>query len=397
MLIAGDFDLHRVILDYYTNMAKLLGPRTQQYWGHAGVWTTETQHLTGAYDMSDYGCGRPGSPSDPYPYQVMQSGYLHVDQGGDSGTGEWALMALDYFSWTNDARYLPLAFAAADYLQFHFVANFNASTGRYFVFPAQVLETYWCDYNETSKAWVNCCSDDAPTISGMMTLFEKLLALPDAYTTAAQRAAWAAFMSKMPQLPVNPATKVIQPARVVQNGPHNSEGPEIYAIHPHRVYTMGRKVASGTDISIGQATFASSSWSQSGSGWMYGINAAALIGDSANANAQIMSRANTANAAGYRFPAFAPHEQDYDPSADHYANMMRAVQESLLQSGEDGFADPTIVLFAAWPCSLDVDFKLAAPLATTVEVSYAGGKLVSLVVTPASRASAVKWANCVAN
>ena len=172
MLIAGDFDLHRVILDYYTNMAKLLGPRTQQYWGHPGVWTTETQHLTGAYDMSDYGCGRPGSPSDPYPYQYMQvrevartrpfccsqsapptapladalffssqSGYLHVDQGGDSGTGEWSLMAIDYFSWTNDARYLPLAFAAADYFMNRYVANLNASTGRYVVFPAQVLET----------------------------------------------------------------------------------------------------------------------------------------------------------------------------------------------------------------------------------------------------------------
>jgi hypothetical protein len=45
MLIAGDFDLMRVILDYYTNMAKLLGPRTQAYWGHPGVWTTETQQV----------------------------------------------------------------------------------------------------------------------------------------------------------------------------------------------------------------------------------------------------------------------------------------------------------------------------------------------------------------
>ena len=118
--------------------------------------------------------------------------------------------------------------------------------------------------------------------------------------------------------------------------------------------------------------------------------------------------------------------QDFDPSADHYANvrsrarararmrplagplkrslarspiaqMNRAVQESLLQTGDDGFENPTIVLFAAWPCDLDVDFKLAAPLATTVEVSYAGGRLVSLVVDPPDRASAVKWAGCVPN
>lgn len=141
MLIAGDFDLHRVILDYYTNMAVLLGQRTQLYWGHPGVWTTETQHLTGAYDMSDYGCGRPGSPSDSYPYQYMASGYLHVDQGGDSGTGEWSLMAIDYYHWTGDSRYLPLAYAAGDYFMNRYKANLNATTGRYVIFPAQVLET----------------------------------------------------------------------------------------------------------------------------------------------------------------------------------------------------------------------------------------------------------------
>ena len=192
------------------------------------------------------------------------------------------------------------------------------------------------------------------------------------------------------------ADKVIQPARIAQNGGHNGEGPEVYAMHPHRVFTKGRAVASGTDISVGEATFAASGWSHGGSGWAYGINAAALIGSTDNAMQQVLGRAlNTGLAPGYRFKAFAPHEQDYDPSADHYANMNRAVQEMLLQSGEDGFEAPTIVLFPAWPCDTDVDFKLAAPLSTTVEVSYAAGKLVSLVVTPASRASAVKWANCV--
>lgn len=34
---------------------------------------------------------------------------------------------------------------------------------------------------------------------------------------------------------------------------------------------------------------------------------------------------------GYRFPGFAPHEQDYEPSADHYANMMSAVHWMIVQ------------------------------------------------------------------
>jgi hypothetical protein len=53
MVLAGDFDLMRVVLDYYTNMEKLLGPRTLAYWNHTGMWTTETHHLSGAYDPSE--------------------------------------------------------------------------------------------------------------------------------------------------------------------------------------------------------------------------------------------------------------------------------------------------------------------------------------------------------
>ncbi len=61
---------------------------------------------------------------------------------------------------------------------------------------------------------------------------------------------------------------------------------------------------------------------------------------------------------------------------------MRCLQEMLLQSGDDGFATTQIVLFPAWPCQWDVSFKLWGPLATSVDVVYAGGKLVSMVVDP---------------
>lgn len=129
MLTAGDSDSMKVILDYYTNMAAFLSQRTLAYWGHPGVWTTETQHLTGAYSEEDYGCSR-----DPnYPVMYETSGYLHVDQGGDSGTGEWSLMALDFYSYTGDSTYLPLAFAAADYFMHHFTNT--TGDGRVLVWP----------------------------------------------------------------------------------------------------------------------------------------------------------------------------------------------------------------------------------------------------------------------
>ena len=75
--------------------------------------------------------------------------------------------------------------------------------------------------------------------------------------------------------------------------------------------------------------------------------------------------------------------------------MNRALQEMLIQTGEDGFTSTTIVLFPAWPCDWDVSFKLWGPLNTTVEVVYANQALVSLDVVPPSRAGAVKWASCV--
>jgi alpha-L-fucosidase 2 len=50
MLAAGDFDEFKVILDYIANQEVLLGQRTLAYWNHTGMWTTETTHLSGAYD-----------------------------------------------------------------------------------------------------------------------------------------------------------------------------------------------------------------------------------------------------------------------------------------------------------------------------------------------------------
>jgi len=393
MVLAGDYDLQAVILDYYMNLLKLLGPRTQVYWNHSGMWTTETHHLSGAYDMSDYGCGRPSS-NPKYPVNIMESGYLHVDQGGDSGTGEYALMALDYYLWFGSQKYLPLAFAAADYFMGHYAVN--STTGRVVVFPAQVLETYWCDFDTTTQEFVNCCSDDSPTISGMYTLFEKLLQLPPTVSTPAQRAAWSNFFTRplIPELPV--VNGLIVPARILQNGGHNSEGPELYAMHPHRWFTKGREVASGKDISVGVNTHLASGWAKNNNdGWTYGINSAALLGLTNQAAAQVIERANTGPASGYRFPGFSPHFQDFDPSADHFANFMRAAQEMILQSGEDGFDSTTIVLFPSWPCQWDLKAKLWGPLNTTVEIDFSNSKLNSLVVTPSSRANSVKWANCV--
>ena len=121
---------------------------------------------------------------------------------------------------------------------------------------------------------------------------------------------------------------------------------------------------------------------------------AAYLGLADEAFSMVNERAIQPPPSGYRYPAFAQHYQDYEPSADHYANLMTATQLMLLQSGEDGTTG-TMVLFPAWPCTHDVSFKLWAPLNTTVEVIYQNGALVLLDVQPPSRSSAIRWANCI--
>ena len=320
-------------------------------------------------------------------------------QGGDSGTGEYPLMAMDYLLWTNDsatfaAKYLKIPVQAANYLMQHFK---NQSTdGRVLIWPAQILETWWCDWS-LSEGYTNCCENDAPTVSAIQAVLGTLLKLPGSLVTPQQRSQWSAFLNnKAPALAMSSGGQTILPGLVESSGTHNDEGPELYPVHPHRVYTKGKAVATGLDIDVALRTLAASHFAQENSGWNYGLNAAALLGATEQASAQVLQRAATKPAPGYRFMGFAPHFQDFDPSADHFANMNRCLQEMLLQSGDDGFTDTTIVLFPAWPCDWDVTFKLWGPLNTTVEVEYADGKLRNLAVTPASRASAVKWANCVA-
>jgi alpha-L-fucosidase 2 len=83
-----------------------------------------------------------------------------------------------------------------------------------------------------------------------------------------------------------------------------------------------------------------------------------------------------------------------EPSADQFANMNSALNWMLLQPADDDGLTGSSIAFGAWPCSWDADFKLAAPLNTTVEGVFKDGKLVSLTVTPPSRRSSVHVQPC---
>ena len=284
---------------------------------------------------------------------------------------------------------LAIATLALDFYINHY--KNTTADGQFLLWPTQVREPWWCEW----PGWSNCCENDMPQLSGLTFLADAVLKLPAQYLSAAQRARYSALLASLPGLPVDAATGIYAPAHVVSAGGHNAEVPELFASHPFRLNTVGRRaVDPSVNLSIGVATWRALPLAQANTGWYYGVMDAAYLGLADEAFAMVSDRAVQPPPAGYRYPSFAQHYQDYMPSADHYANLMTATQLMLMQSGEDGAAG-TIVLLPAWPCAQDVAFKLWGPLNTTVEVVYAGGKLVSMAVEPPSRAGAVKFANCV--
>jgi hypothetical protein len=359
-----------------------------------GIFFTETKTIFGAYDPNDYGCSRPTG----YPVWLEDNDYIHLDFGGDGGTPEVALMVLDAYLYSNDAaklqQYLPIATLAADFFRQHYL---NRTTdGKYVIWPTQALETYWCaGWNtQTNQPPDNCCVDDMPTLSGIYSLLEKLLQLPGNLTTPQQRSEWSTFLSSLPALPLTPDGTKLAAARVISTGVHNSETPELYATHPYRIFTVGTKATQSADLSMAVNAWLADSNAQSNSGWNQGLMNAALLGMTEQAAAMVIQRALTGPAPGYRFQGFMPHMQDYEPSADHLANMNSAVNWMLLQSGDDNYGNTSIILFPAWPCNWDVKFKLWAPGNTTVEVDYMDGVLLQLTLVPASRLNQVVFANC---
>ena len=163
---------------------------------------------------------------------------------------------------------------------------------------------------------------------------------------------------------------------------------DLYAVHPYRRATIGRGDSAALKLAIAAYD---KRFDKVDRGWNQNAMDAALLGLASDAASDVVSRASTPPAQGYRFPAFAPHEQDYEPSADHFAVFSNALQYMLIQRVDD--EDDSVLLLPAWPCSWNVNFTVSAPRLTTVTGSLVDGRL-SFTVTPQSRTSAVRATRC---
>lgn len=402
MLGSGDMDTFETILRYYWNMIPFASQRTLANFNHTGVYWTETTTVFGSHAPWDYGCE--GKRPEGYPVWLETDDYIHLDYAGDGGTLEIALMVLDAYLYTGNLtmlqQYLPIATLAIDFYRQHY--SNRTSDGKYLIWPTQTLETHQCQgwNTTTNQPNENCCQNDMPAVAGLHALLPKLLGLPFNVTTTDQRHQWTAMMALLPPIPMNDTGNgtLLAPAMVTSPKLTNDETPELYAVHPYRQYTIARNKTAGKDLSPAILSMLTDPRATYNGGWCQGGMNAALLGMTHLAAALVVQRAMQPPAAGYRFQGFASHEQDYEPSADHLANFMSALQWMLIQAVDydDGseFNTGTMVILPTWPCSWDVEFKLWGPMNTSVEVVFQNGQLVNQVVVPASRSGAVLVGGC---
>lgn len=362
MLASGDSDMMEPFFRFYENVRPLAEARTKLYHGVEGATFPETMTLWGTYGNSDYGWDRTGK-------QPKDVDSLYIKNMAHEGPELLALM-LDRWDYTGDERFLkekilPMAVSVLKYFDTRFKKD---ADGKIIIDPTQVMETYW-------HGVVN----DMPTVAGVVTITSRLSELPGKLTTPEQRAFFARMKAAAPPLPTEEVEVDGQKKRVLAAAQKytpprtNVELPELYAVWPFRLYGLGKPDIEAARVAyerrIDRIDF----------GWAYDSNMAAILGLTDEAARITTARLANSNPA-YRWPVSWGPNFDWLPDQDHGSNLMLTTQLMLLQ----GVGNRIFVL-PAWPKNWDVNFKLHAPQQTVVECVYRGGKIESLVVTPASR------------
>lgn len=366
MLQSGDYDQMAPLFSMYRNMLPLLKERTRRYFGHDGVFFSETTQIWGlnrAWDF-DEGKDNPGF----YP----TSSYIKYYWDGGL---ELSAMMLAYYTNTEDKTFvkdtlLPIADEVVKFYDQHYK---RTQDGRLHIAPSQALETW------------HVAENPLPVVAGLRTVLTGLLDLPESLTADQQRARWKHLLSEMSELPMaeEAGKKWLKPAQVYSNN-RNAENPELYAVFPYPIYGVGKP-----DLEVGRETFARRLRKDQGC-WRQDSIQAALLGLTDQAKTDLVKNVTTenmvpsaneiANRPKSRFPAFWGPNFDWLPDQDHASIILTTLQRMLMQT--DGKA---IRLLPAWPADWNADFKLHAPYNTTVEGRVVNGEVIDLKVIPESR------------
>jgi len=367
LLAASDYDLLAPWFNMYVRDLPLVQDRTRTYYHHDGAGFIETILFWGLPNVNNYGWNNPGPD--------LRNEYIcyHV-QGGL----EVLAQMLDEYDLTQDATFaktslLPMADGVITYYNEHWQ---RGPDDKILMAPAQAIETY-------QKTAVN----PTPDIAGVKCILPRLLALPAGLGTPAQRQLWAKVAADLPAIPTGTTAKgklppkghgdpdgkpTILPAQKY-DGPLNTENPELYPVFPYRLYGVGKP-----DLQLARNTFAARLF-HFGKCWGQDGIEAAILG--LTDEARKVAAQEFTSYGNQRFRWFWAKNNDWIPDMDNGGGGMMTLQMMLLQC--DG---KRIQLLPAWPETWTADFKLHAPLQTTIEGHVEHGKLTNLKVSPRERA-----------
>jgi len=385
LLATGDRDQMRPLFRMYRDILPLALERTKIYYGHDGAFFPETQDFWGTYRNGDYGAAVNGewvghgyppappgtdwekiwnNPRQGKPVGEVLSKWIRYEYCGGL---ELSAMMLDYFDYTGDREFasatlVPIADAV---LQFYYEHYPRDGSGRLRIYPSAALE---------NGAGGDVVANPMDAVAGLHRVIPGLLALPAELSSAAQRARWETWRKELPPMPM--ATEGGMPILGTEESGtkrYGRESPELYPVFPYRLYGVGKP-----DLEMARHTF-NTRKNHEEKGWRQEPVQAAYLGLTKEAR-RLAVRYLTTHDQTRRFPAFWGPNYDGTPDQTHGGNGLMALQRMLLHA-DDG----KILLFPAWPKDWDVDFRLHAPMNTTVRAVYRGGKMVTLNITPETR------------
>jgi len=331
MLASGDFAMMRPLFRMYLDALPMALQRTRTYFSHPGAFFPAAMHAWGSYLNSDYGIDRDGLAVGQVQDRASRYHW--------SGCLELLAMLLEHelYIFTEDfarSTLLPLADAIITFYDRHY----PRVDGKLRFAPAQSLD-----------GWLEAI-DPLPEIAGLKWVLEGLLRLPRELVSNEQRVQWQRLLTELPPLPMRRGSEhlganYLIPA-VQYDDLRSSENPELAAVFPFRVYGIGRP-----NISIGRRTFERREFKGKSA---LDVVQAALLGSVDEIQA-----------------GFA---------RSSHSKVMLALQYMLLQCDHE-----RILVLPTWPDGWDVEWKLHAPMRTTVEGVFRGGELRKLTITPEER------------
>jgi alpha-L-fucosidase 2 len=363
MLASGHYEMLQPLFKMYSDALPLAKHRIKKYYNFEGAYFPETMFPWGTYRNEDYGWN---PKKGRHPDRIRGH---HTQYYWQSGI-ELTAMMLEYYDHTGDRNFLnkKLLPMAKEIVAFYDQRYKRNAAGKLVIYPANALED------------VFHCTNPTPEIAGLKYVLPQLIKLCEDKNL---REKYKKLLTELPDIESavsESGQKYLLPARKDVKRRGNCEKPECYAIFPYRLYGVGLP-----DLALAKETFKLSPREMEGqdrsNGWAQDPIFAACVGNVDEVKKLMIQRMKRYHKES-RFPGFWGPDFNWVPDQDHGGVNCTALQKMLLQT--EPYSNK-IHLLAAWPKDWDCSFKLHAPYKTTVQGEVKNGKLINLIVSPASR------------